>query len=185
MKKEEQMKHVMIDLETLDTAATAAIVAIGAVFFDPDHNELGDTFYRAIDVSSVLGHGFSVSGDTLKWWLQQSDEARQVFANGNEIGTVLDELAVFLESQGKTESVKVWGNGAAFDNVILANAFSATKRTTPWRFWNDRCYRSFKALHPEVPFVREGTHHNALDDAISQAKHLCQIFESIKGKKHK
>ena len=179
------MKHVMIDLETLDTAATAAIVSIGAVFFDPDHNELGDTFYRTIDVASVLGHGFSVSGDTLKWWLQQSDAARSMFASGSDVGTVLDELAAFLGSEGKPEDLKVWGNGAAFDNVILSNAFTATKRATPWRFWNDRCYRTVKALHPEVPFVREGTHHNALDDAISQAKHLCQIFESVKGKKHK
>lgn len=174
------MKNVMVDLETLDTAATAAIVSIGAVFFDPKTGDMGDTFYRAIDVSSVLGHGFSVSGDTLKWWLQQSDEARQVFASGNEIGTVLDEFAGFLESQGKTDDVKVWGNGAAFDNTILANAYSATKRATPWRFWNDRCYRTVKALNSAVPFTREGTHHNALDDAISQARHLCQIFQSLR-----
>lgn len=172
------MKHVMVDLETLDTAATAAVVSIGAVYFDPESGELGDTFYRAVDVASVLGSGFSVSGDTLKWWLQQSDAARQVFSakDSTTIQHALEEFTGFLQLHGKTSDVKLWGNGAAFDNVILANAYKATGGTAPWRFWNDRCYRTVKALNPAIPFTREGTYHNALDDAVSQAKHLCQIF---------
>ena len=30
-----KMRHCMIDLETLGTAANAPVIAIGAVFFDP------------------------------------------------------------------------------------------------------------------------------------------------------
>jgi len=39
-------------------------------------------------------------------------------------------------------------------------------------FWNDRCYRTMKAQHRDVDFVRLGTFHNALHDAESQAEHL-------------
>lgn len=40
----------------------------------------------------------------------------------------------------------------------------------PWKFWNDRCYRTVSAGFPRRQ--QTGTHHNALDDAISQTKHL-------------
>lgn len=35
------MKHVMLDLETMGNGPRAAIVSIGAVFFDPLTGELG------------------------------------------------------------------------------------------------------------------------------------------------
>jgi exodeoxyribonuclease VIII len=46
-----------------------------------------------------------------------------------------------------------------------------------WEFWKDRCYRTIKNCYPDVPFDRRGTHHNALDDARSQALHLIAINE--------
>ncbi|HBC1268753.1 TPA: 3'-5' exoribonuclease, partial [Escherichia coli] len=36
---------VMIDLETMGTNTCAPIVSIGAVFFSPESEELGPTFY--------------------------------------------------------------------------------------------------------------------------------------------
>jgi hypothetical protein len=33
-------------------------------------------------------------------------------------------------------------------------------------------------MFPNVPMERSGTHHNALDDAISQAKHLIEISKA-------
>ena len=71
----------------------------------------------------------------------------------------------------------IWGNGAAFDNVVLASAFRATGMQVPWAFWNDRCYRTVKSLFSNVKLKRSGTHHNALDDAVTQAKHLLEIAE--------
>ncbi|MBR7276818.1 3'-5' exoribonuclease domain-containing protein, partial [Klebsiella pneumoniae] len=35
------MKHLMIDLETMDNKPTAAITAIGAVLFNPETGEMG------------------------------------------------------------------------------------------------------------------------------------------------
>lgn len=36
------MKHLMIDLETMDNKPTAAITAIGAVLFNPETGEMGN-----------------------------------------------------------------------------------------------------------------------------------------------
>ena len=179
------MNNVMIDLETLSTKPNAAIVSIGAVFFDPKHGELGETYYQTIDIETYGEcSGFDIDGSTLKWWMQQSDQARAVFSGTMQcdLQPVLRGFHAFLESHGSTADLKVWGNGAAFDNVILANAYQSTGWAAPWKFWNDRCYRTVKALNPQIPFTREGVYHNALDDAVSQAKHLCQIFESLRGK---
>jgi len=49
----------------------------------------------------------------------------------------------------------------------------------PWYFWNDRCYRTMKSLYPQIPMERDGVHHNALDDAISQARHLMAILKCM------
>ena len=46
------MNDVMVDLETLSTKPNAAIVSIGAVFFDPKTGELGDTYYQVIDIET-------------------------------------------------------------------------------------------------------------------------------------
>jgi exodeoxyribonuclease VIII len=69
----------------------------------------------------------------------------------------------------------VWGNGASFDNTILTETYKRLGRTPPWPFWKDRCYRTVKSMFPNVPMERSGTHHNAMDDALTQAQHLIEI----------
>jgi hypothetical protein len=73
----------------------------------------------------------------------------------------------------------LWGNGAVFDNVILSNAYAACAIDKPWKFWNDKCYRTLKGLYPQIELERTGTHHNALDDAVSQANHAVKILQHI------
>lgn len=46
----------------------------------------------------------------------------------------------------------------------------------PWPHWNDRCYRTLKAMRPDVKMERTGTHHNAVDDATSQARHALALL---------
>jgi len=165
--------HVMIDLETLDTRPTAAIIAIGAVIF---HGEgKGREFYAAIDSVSSVRAGLTTNERTVKWWGEQSAEARKVFTDPDrlQIYGALKAFAEFLPPDAR-----VWGNGAAFDNAILANAYAELGIDQPWKFWNDRCYRTLAAISP-APRVQRGTHHNALDDAKSQAEHLLTFAEGF------
>lgn len=160
--------HVMVDLETADNVPTAAIVAIGAVVFRGPH--AGLQFYRAVDLHSCLAAKLTMSNDTMAWWGKQSPEARAVFADPQRV-PVLAALQEFYHFMNELNEVRVWGNGASFDNAILSNAYRAVGVPLPWKFWNDRCYRTVAAGMLQKR-QQQGTYHNALDDAISQADHL-------------
>lgn len=166
--------HVMIDLETMGTRPNAPIVAIGAVAFDA--NTLGPEFYTVVDLGDAVSEGAVIDPNTVLWWMQQSDEARAVFKrDGEPLGFALGEFRQWicdLDLDG------VWGNGASFDNVILSEAYRRLGTETPWPFWKDRCYRTVKNMF-DVPMGRIGVHHNALDDAKTQAMHLMRINDEF------
>ncbi|MBD1582782.1 3'-5' exonuclease [Pseudoalteromonas sp. S16_S37] len=178
------MNNVMLDLETMGQGSNAAIVAIGAVFFDPITGEIGDSFYKKIALEDAVKFG-DIDASTVIWWLKQSDAARAEITS-DDTNVLREALYAFSDWIGQIENIHdrvVWGNGASFDNVILSNAYKAIKSTKPWRFWNDRDVRTvvelgltLKKFNPkkEVPFI--GTTHNAIDDAIHQAKYVSAIY---------
>ena len=174
------LNDVMVDLETLGKRAGCVIVSVGAVKFDPKTGfvDVDNSFYKAITVESAMRYGLTVDPDTLRWWMRQSKEAQFVFNDpaATSLQAALVEFAEWVDEEGEYDNVKMWGNGASFDNPILAAAFEAVDIIQPWQFWNDRCYRTKKAEAKAVPFNRVGLAHNALDDAVSQAHHLCQIY---------
>lgn len=164
---------VMLDLETLGTGANSAIISIGACRFDPDSQQIHCTFHAVICRKSVLELGCTEDESTLRWWSNQSMEARQASFDHPSPSHVLDVLQAFKAWMDASSTV--WGNGSDFDNAMLAELYRKANLPLPWKFWNNRCYRTMKNQFPEVSMVRHGTHHNALDDAISQAKHLMKI----------
>lgn len=167
------MLDVMLDLETMGNGAQAAIIAIGAVEFDIQSKEIGSRFYSVIDLASAVEAGGLIDPSTVLWWMKQSEEARSAFARrGENISTVLMQFSAWVDDNCGRDNVRMWGNGAAFDNTILASAYLRNKTQQPWRFWNDRCYRTIRAQYPTAEMKRAGTHHNAVDDAESQARHL-------------
>jgi len=169
---------VMLDLETMGNGPLAAIIAIGAVEFNIQTGAIGERFYAVVDLASSVQAGGVIDASTVLWWMRQSDEARGAFAaSGVSLAAALQQFAGWMENRGI--GVRVWGNGAAFDNVILASAYRALSLPVPWRFWNDRCYRTIKSLHPAIPMQRVGTYHNAVNDAESQARHLLAILSHI------
>ena len=175
------MDDFMLDLEAMGTCSDAAIVSIGAVAFDTHTGELGPTFYRPISLQSSMDAGGKLDAGTVIWWMQQSDGARgAIHGGGPSLGFALNEFSLWLRSQALEQDTRLWGNSAAFDNVILANAYRRAHMPVPWPHWNDRCYRTMKALNKSITIDRTGTHHNALDDAISQARHLVEIFKWLR-----
>lgn len=182
------MNHVMLDLETMGQGNNAAIVAIGAVFFEPTTGEIGDTFYRKIDLESAAQYG-EIDPNTVLFWLKQSDEARAEITSNDtvELKHAIVDFSVWLHA--KCERINnrvVWGNGSSFDNVILSNAFKAVGYEKPWAFWNDRDVRTvvelgrtLKGFDPKRDMPFTGTAHNALDDAIHQAKYVSAIYKAL------
>ena len=164
----------MIDLETMSTRSNAAIASIGAVKFDIDAGII-DTFYRTIDLRTCKAVGLHFDAETIEWWKQQSPEAQKALQVDNiSIMQALDDFATWYGNK----SLPTWGNGAGFDNVIMENAYRAVNSKRPWLPWEDRCYRTMKNII-QVPIdERQGTYHNALDDALHQTKHLLKILGS-------
>lgn len=171
--------HIMVDLETMGKRPHAAIVSIGAVKFD--NRGIEDDFYASIDLQSAVDGGASMDPETVLWWLQQGEDARSsLIQETQNLKTVLFLFRDWIKFNTR-DIGGVWGNGASFDNVILSETYARLGLETPWPFWLDRCYRTIKRLAPEIKIERTGTHHNALDDARSQAEHLIRINNALNG----
>ena len=179
----------MLDLETLSTANNARIVAIGAVKFLASQG-VYDKFYQAIatepfdDIEPGTDYnGFDVSEDTLNWWRGQGEEARKVFTDHDAvtIWSAINKFKQWVLEDEELGNVRMWGNGSSFDNVILTSAYDLCGMEKPWRFYNDRCYRTIKnTTLSEAKLKRIGTHHNAVDDAESQALHLLDMGANLR-----
>lgn len=173
---------VMIDLETLGTAPGSVVLSIGAVTFGA--NGLGAQFYREIDLESSAEAGLAQDADTIAWWLNTNKEEfmrltrREPSEHKARLRAVSESFNAWLVQLvvGQTDKLRIWGNGANFDNVLWREAANAAGVPPVWVYWQDRCYRTIKSLSPSVKLIRQGMHHNALDDAKSQAEHLVRIL---------
>lgn len=174
---------IMVDIETVDNKPTAGILSIGAVMVDWYNNRIDHPFYVSICPDSCKDAGLTESEDTMKWWARQSEEARRVFTEPKV--SLMEGLTAFHRylDRWNRSKLRLWGNGSDFDNVIIANAYNAVGLDAPWRFYNNRCFRTVKNIYSDVIVTpgRKGTYHNALDDAKHQAEILLQLRGKICG----
>ncbi|HHL6841094.1 TPA: 3'-5' exoribonuclease [Klebsiella quasipneumoniae] len=181
--------HVMVDLETMGKKHNAPIVAIGAVFFDPATGSIGESFYKVVCLESSVNWGAVIDPSTVIWWLKQSSEARSAIVNDDAI-PLQDALLQFREFvsdnvAGGSKKAQVWGNGASFDNSILRSSYDCIAEDYPWEYWNDRDVRTMVELgqaisfDPKTTIPFEGSRHNALADAIHQARYVSAIWQRI------
>lgn len=171
-------QHIMIDTETLDIGPDAVILSLGAVKFDLDSDEIDDQgFYASVSLDSNLDAGRRISESTLVWWLKQTPEAQTVFHEPKQsLETVMVDFVDWFHG-----ATFIWSNGASFDIPMLSHALRSFGMLPPWDFYNERCVRTYKNL----PGMR-GTKvanplaHNALQDAIAQAKLMQAIQKKLK-----
>lgn len=178
-------RHVMLDLETMSASGDAAITEIGAVAFDSNH--ILAEFRMHIALQSSIDAGLNTTASTILWWMKQSDAARQRLYNNCDEGShtlayALTQFNNWLILAGSAKETMLWGNGASFDNAIISNAYRKARIVPHIPYWNDRCYRTVKAFHPEIKLDRVGIHHSAVDDAKSQALHLIAINKAAGGR---
>ncbi len=170
--------HIMLDIETLGTAPGSVITSIGAVMFVPARQLISDEFYRRVDPVSCQALGMTIDAPTVMWWMGQSESARsELQKSGLHISEALQDLSTWFGRFPVIEGV--WGNGAGFDNAHMEAAYRINGTRRPWKYSQDRCYRTMKSVFPGIPMPEcVGTHHNALDDARFQAMHLIEILKA-------
>ena len=161
------MKHVMLDLETFGTRAGCVVRSIGAVQFDLN-GAMSASFYANVDRASCEAVGLTIDPNTANWWAQQSKEAQAALLVDPK--PLSDVATAFNEWFAKTGATHVWAHGAGFDAPIWEAASLAAKRPIPWKFYNVRDTRTVYDLFDfDIRDIRrDGTYHNALDDAKYQ-----------------
>jgi DNA polymerase III epsilon subunit-like protein len=171
----------MIDLETLGTSPRAAVVAIGACTFDDPPGVERSTLYLAVDPASSQAQGGEVDARTAVWWMRQSPEAvRSTFPEEGaaSIGGALLQLVTWVRELG--EDVEIWGNPSTFDVVVLEEALRRSQLHLPWNHRAHRCYRTLRHLS-DLPRPEPELAHNALSDALAQARHAEAILRALRG----
>jgi len=115
--------------------------------------------------------------------MEQSEEARkEILADGEPLNKVLADFATFIPIDAK-----VWGNGSNFDIGKLETAYGFDH--IPWKFWNIRDVRTICELSKglvsknDIEFI--GEKHNALDDAIHQARYVSKMVMEIEKLKNR
>ncbi len=173
------MTNVMLDLETFGTAPGCAILAIGAVQFDPRAGDLGVTFYTDVDPVDCQRLGLTVDASTVLWWLAQGDVARATITRQprQPLATALACFARWFPP-GAT---RLWCHGATFDVPVLDAAYRAAGLPTPWSYRDVRDTRTLFEL-TDVTLQRSVTEpaHHALDDAVSQALVVQEAYQKLK-----
>lgn len=185
------MRHVMIDLETFGTRPGSVLRSIGAVMFDPFEKELGAEFYVNIDSEDMGTKGFAFNPQTINWWAKRGEEAKAAFIDPYPlpIETALVQLKDFIHHEGAKFP---WSHGSSFDLAHLDEVYIRLGIPLPWRYWNVRDTRTVFAQVLQVAskrgemapreHKREGTHHNALDDAKHQAKGVVEAYGYLFGR---
>jgi len=189
----------MIDLETLGTKPDSVVLSIGACFFDPHSNDMGEQFYAEYrgGLQWQLDNGRKISASTLRWWMDQGAAALRVFTGGTPVikvgcdvqtppfnrpldvpfGQIVGEEFVKYIGYHNKNNVLPWSHGASFDIPMVEDLLGHE----PWDFWNIRDTRTLFDITGVKPDRSEGTHHNALDDAIQQAKAVQKAYAVLKG----
>lgn len=172
----------MVDIEALGSAPGSAILSIGAVEFDPHGEGYGEWFYAGIDPEASIKAGFTVDGDTLRWWAQQNDDARAAAFAGKEApDSALRQLTMWGNPWNETE---LWAHGATYDPVLLDAAFRKYGWRPPWKYQNVRDTRTLFALVPGYyEWVKSqpiSKAHHALEDAKAQARWVQKALAMLK-----
>ena len=185
------MKHLMTDLETLDTSDTAAVIQVGLVVFDDDGNLLGDLCVNINVIDSLL-NGFTTKVDTCKnFWAKQPPEVQQSVLypaeqySCREAAQLIDK---FLKSQFEGKFT-IWSNHLMFDipklNLLLTKmGFKSLTDRTPHYLVEDfaSVKNACKRLYPDEFEAAKGKlsndmAHNAVADCYYQISLLHSCYE--------
>ena len=170
---------IMLDLESLGTRPDCVILTLGAVKFNPYdiHAEPGPGLYMRINVDEQTALGRNIQEDTLNWWMSQAEDVREeAFGIEDRVSlkTMYRELNRFLVGANN-----IWAQGPLFDFAILENIYRQMGWPTPWQYWQIRDSRTLFGVHGDPREKNKAGLHNALEDCVSQATGVQQVYHNL------
>lgn len=189
--------HLMTDIETLSVPykgkfncqiLTIAIVPMGILF-----NQIPNCY---IKINPKKDDRFYQDEKTLTWWNEQNEKTKnEAFSGTMSHEQAADVLLAYwdlckqkiieINSKRALSNLKpfpldigFWGNGNDFDNSIISSWLEILERPVPWTYWNSHSMRTALFLNPQLKrvFPSDSESHNALKDAICQAKSINQLL---------
>jgi hypothetical protein len=182
--------HIVLDLETLSTQPNAAVASIGAAALAADGTLLSSLHVAINDQGQHMRHIDEIGEDsTVQWWSRQEPAARAASVDAKDavpasaaLGYFGAWVAAVTGADAGESDVRVWGNSAVFDNVILRTLYRDCHPlgyAEPWQWRFDRDMRTLLELYPAAKDVGEfvGIKHHAEHDALHEAKQLAKVLK--------
>jgi hypothetical protein len=190
-------KNIMaIDFETLDLTETAVALSCGIVIFNAVTGETALETEVLLDVDQQIRQGRTVSGSTLKWWIEQAltnPEAAKYAFNLIDRGpenepipnTYMLDMQGFAETSAQTyeEANCQWitACGVQFDVKLLENLMKQCGVVPPWRHNQVFDQRTLYLLNqnnvPKDLGREKGVLHRAKDDATWVRDYILAVCE--------
>lgn len=200
----EDRVHFMVDIETMSIHVNALILSVGVVAFDIKTGKVIEPhFYRVVDMEDQSSYHRVVDASTLSWWLSRDDDgnlrAEQLVDMFDEeeshpLDEVLRDLGLMIrEHQLKKtinppspepKKIMMWAKSPQFDLSVLKSAYEDVQMMVPWTYKDEMDLRTLMSLYDgkKIDFKIPGQKHNALHDAMLQAKICSHVYNHLKGK---
>ncbi|KUJ09349.1 uncharacterized protein LY89DRAFT_598248, partial [Mollisia scopiformis] len=192
----------MLDLECVAVEAhNPALIELGAVHFDIVTGAELRSLKTPISLQSCLDHGLLSDDDTISWVERNIPQTLAtskttaitleyaLFKFSNFVRSCVAATKKTLRELGRDPEfcqAKIWGNGVIADNVWIKSAYRACNIERPWKFTGDMCVRTMVNSTSSITgrdytreVVRQGRHHDALDDCRHQVKYLVLAMNSL------
>ena len=88
-------------------------------------------------------------------------------------------MLTFAEWYDTHDPDEVWANSPKFDAAMLEAAYDAVDESVPWDFHQLRDVRTVRALPGAVELEQDGVEHDALDDAVHQARAVAATLRAL------
>ncbi|KAL3427437.1 hypothetical protein PVAG01_00946 [Phlyctema vagabunda] len=208
--------NIMLDLECAAAFNfNPIILEIGAIHFEIETGKELSSFHSIVNWESCEEHGLVQDDSTIDFLRTNIPETFQKSKEGGEgLPIVLRKFSTWilkrktaayelnkelakqtdlkgteLQEAFKRPHAMIWGNGASSDNPWIKSAFKACGLPCPWRFYNDRCYRTLvEEWNPAMarvlrePRMFQGqVKHSAIEDCKHQVAVLVRARNEMHG----
>lgn len=186
MNRLSDLKHVMIDCETLGLTPGTIVRTVSLVEFEPITGKTGRKQTWTINLQDSIKAGFRIEAGSLKWWMMKSEEARKAFvATPEEETSLVSFVAEFVEwFKQYNGKVVLWNLQVDFDTALispyLAYYYMHIMRNDSYELpWNRKLrvdvrpfMEIYRTLHADIK-----TPHTSIDDCMLQIEAVAEVFK--------
>lgn len=191
-----ELKHLILDIETLGVGDDCVILSLGATVFPFDNtipNDYAkyvlDGFYCKFDaMEQIQTYRRTMDDGTIAWWKTQPEEARSVTRPSKDDVSLMDGMMDFnawiTRSGYSFKESFVWARGSYFDFPKLEHVYRQLDLAPGYNGWKIRDTKTYcdvltggttGVYRPDVT-PKEFVKHHALHDAALDAYRLVELF---------